>query len=72
VDGGAWQEARLFDPLSETTWVQWRFEWPFESGEHTFEVRCFEADGTPQIAETDSPRPSGATGIHSVEGNYQV
>jgi DMSO/TMAO reductase YedYZ molybdopterin-dependent catalytic subunit len=65
VDGGSWQETQLRTPLSETTWVIWRYDWPFESGAHTFQVRCFEGDGVPQIAEDRSPRPSGATGIHS-------
>lgn len=65
VDGGPWQEAQLRSPLSETTWVIWRYEWPFEAGDHTFEVRCAEGDGTPQIEETRKNRPSGATGIHS-------
>lgn len=67
VDGGPWQEATLRSPLSETTWVIWRYEWPFEAGDHTFEVRCAEGDGTPQIEEKHANRPSGATGIHSVE-----
>jgi DMSO/TMAO reductase YedYZ molybdopterin-dependent catalytic subunit len=67
VDGGPWQEAKLRSPLSETTWVIWRYDWPFEEGEHTFEVRCAEGDGTPQIEETQPNRPSGATGIHSYD-----
>lgn len=66
VDGGAWEQAQLRSPLSETTWVIWRYEWPFSSGEHTFEVRCAEGDGTPQIEEATGARPDGATGIHSV------
>ncbi len=65
VDGGPWQDARLRSPLSETTWVIWRYDWPFAAGDHTFEVRCAEADGTPQIEEDRGNRPSGATGIHS-------
>jgi DMSO/TMAO reductase YedYZ molybdopterin-dependent catalytic subunit len=65
VDGGDWREAQLRSPLSETTWVIWRFDWSFEPGEHTFEVRCFEGDGKPQIATERSSRPSGARGIHS-------
>ncbi|MFZ0546997.1 MAG: molybdopterin-dependent oxidoreductase [Candidatus Promineifilaceae bacterium] len=69
VDGGAWEDAELRSPLSETTWVIWRYEWPFTEGEHLFEVRCAEADGTPQIEETMGSRPSGATGIHSVQAN---
>jgi DMSO/TMAO reductase YedYZ molybdopterin-dependent catalytic subunit len=68
VDGGPWEEARLRAPLSETTWVIWRYEWPFQEGHHTFEVRCAEGDGTPQIAEPMPAHPSGSTGIHSVEG----
>jgi hypothetical protein len=65
VDGGPWQEARLKEPLSETTWVIWRYDWPFAKGNHTFEVQCFEEDGTRQITEKMGNRPSGATGIHS-------
>ncbi|MFQ6030104.1 MAG: molybdopterin-dependent oxidoreductase [Dehalococcoidia bacterium] len=64
VDGKAWQPAQLRAPLSETTWVIWRYDWPFQSGNHTFEVRCVEGDGTPQIEEEMGNRPSGATGIH--------
>jgi DMSO/TMAO reductase YedYZ molybdopterin-dependent catalytic subunit len=67
VDGGPWQAAQLRSPLSETTWVLWRYDWPFEEGEHTFEVRCAEGDGTPQIEAQSDNRPSGATGIHSYE-----
>jgi DMSO/TMAO reductase YedYZ molybdopterin-dependent catalytic subunit len=67
VDGGEWQDAQLRTPLSETTWVIWRFEWPFTAGQHLFEVRCAEGDGTPQIEEATDNRPSGATGIHSRE-----
>jgi DMSO/TMAO reductase YedYZ molybdopterin-dependent catalytic subunit len=67
VNGGSWQEAQLRSPLSGTTWVIWRYEWPFEEGDHTFEVRCTEGDGTPQIEEMQKSRPSGATGIHSVD-----
>jgi hypothetical protein len=67
VDGGEWQDAQLRSPLSETTWVIWRYEWPFEEGQHLFEVRCRELDGTPQIEETTDNRPDGATGIDSFE-----
>ncbi len=65
VDGGSWQEAELRAPLSETTWVIWRYRWPFEEGSHTLEVRCSEADGTPQIEIEKGNRPDGASGIHS-------
>ena len=67
VDGGDWEEAELRSPLSETTWVIWRYEWAFQEGEHTFEVRCQEADGTPQIETRKTQRPDGATGIHGLD-----
>ncbi len=66
VDDGEWVEAELREPLSETTWVLWRYDWPFAEGEHTFAVRCYEGDGTPQVAERQSTMPAGATGIHTV------
>ena len=65
VDGGPWEQARLRAPLSETTWVIWRYDWPFVAGTHEFEVRCAEGDGTPQIEKERRNHPSGATGIHS-------
>ena len=65
MDEGPWQDAQLRSPLSETTWVIWRYDWPFATGAHTFEVRCAEADGTPQIEEDMGNRPNGATGIHN-------
>lgn len=64
VDEGEWQPARLRSPLSERTWVIWRYDWPFEAGDHRFEVRCIEQDGTPQVETVASVRPDGATGIH--------
>jgi hypothetical protein len=65
ADGGEWQDAELRTPLSPTTWVIWRYEWPFLPGNHTFTVRCFEGDGTPQIEASAPPTPSGATGLYS-------
>ena len=64
ADEGPWMEAQLREPLSDVSWVIWRYDWPFEDGEWEFEVRCVEKDGSPQIEEFASPRPSGATGIH--------
>lgn len=63
VDDGDWQEAELRDPLANTTWVVWRYDWPFEAGNHTFAVRSVDGDGTPQVAESNPVRPNGATGI---------
>lgn len=66
VDGGPWERALFRDPMSPTTWVIWRYDWPFRPGKHTFTVRCFEGDGTPQIVAESPISPSGATGLDSV------
>jgi len=67
VDEGEWVEADLRRPMSQTTWVLWRYEWPFEAGDHLFEVRCVDGNGTPQIERVADVAPSGATGIHRVQ-----
>ena len=64
VGDGEWHEASLRSPLSETTWVFWRYDWPFEPGANKFEVRCIDGNGVPQIEGRREPHPSGATGIH--------
>lgn len=64
VDEEPWQSAVLRTPLSALTWVIWRYEWPFEPGEHTFTVRCYDGRGTPQIVAQAPPAPSGATGLY--------
>jgi DMSO/TMAO reductase YedYZ molybdopterin-dependent catalytic subunit len=66
VDEGEWTPAQLRKPLSDKTWTIWRYDWPFQAGDHTFAVRCFEGDGTPQIDTNADVRPSGATGINAV------
>jgi len=63
VDGGPWERAELRTPLSQLTWVIWRYDWPYQSGKHTFTVRCYEGNGTSQIATPSPPEPNGATGL---------
>jgi DMSO/TMAO reductase YedYZ molybdopterin-dependent catalytic subunit len=63
VDNGEWMPAELRTPLSGQTWVIWRLDWALQKGKHTFTVRCFEENGTPQIAQEAPPDPSGATGL---------
>jgi DMSO/TMAO reductase YedYZ molybdopterin-dependent catalytic subunit len=65
VNEGEWVEAALRTPLSDTTWTMWRYDWPFEEGRHVFEVRSTDGEGEVQTESVRSPRPSGATGIHS-------
>ncbi len=70
VDNGRWVEADLRDPISETTWVIWRYDWPFEAGNHRFSVRCTDGSGEVQSSQQRGVRPDGATGIHAVE--YEI
>jgi DMSO/TMAO reductase YedYZ molybdopterin-dependent catalytic subunit len=65
VDGGPWQEAKLRTAVSPLTWVIWRYDWPYQAGKHTFTVRCYEGNGTPQITTPNPPEPDGATGLNS-------
>ena len=66
VDEGEWVEAELRSPpLSPLSWIQWRYQWPFEAGEHTFAVRAYDGDGQLQVVEKRPSRPDGATGIHT-------
>jgi DMSO/TMAO reductase YedYZ molybdopterin-dependent catalytic subunit len=67
VDGAEWMEAELRDPISDTTWVIWRYDWAFTEGSHTFEVRCVDGDNAPQDEDRRGVQPSGATGIHSLQ-----
>lgn len=66
VDEEEWQEAELRDPLSDTTWVIWRYDWPFQEGRHTFAVRAYDGNGNLQSSDVRGVRPSGATGTHQL------
>jgi len=65
VDNGPWEQALIRTPLSQLTWVVWRYDWPFQPGKHTFTVRCYDGNGTLQIAAPSPPEPDGATGLSS-------
>ena len=65
VDQGPWEQAALRTPISPLTWVIWRYDWPFQPGKHTFTVRCYDGNGTPQITALNPPEPDGATGLYS-------
>jgi DMSO/TMAO reductase YedYZ molybdopterin-dependent catalytic subunit len=67
VDEGPWAAAVLRTPaVSPLTWVQWRYDWPYQAGQHTFRVRAFDDAGVMQVSERQPSRPDGATGIHEV------
>ncbi len=64
VDYGAWEEAMLRRPLSQLTWVIWRYDWAFAEGNHRFAVRATDGQGHLQETESQPVFPSGATGIY--------
>ena len=66
VDGGGWQQARLGDADSPSTWRQWAFEWDAPAGNHTLEVRATDRDGKTQTSDRAAIAPNGSTGWHSV------
>lgn len=72
MDGEAWQEAQLREPLSDKTWVLWRFELPFSEGRHRIEVRSVDGEEVPQIESVRGTRPSGATGIHGRNADLRL
>jgi DMSO/TMAO reductase YedYZ molybdopterin-dependent catalytic subunit len=62
-DGATWQPAQLEPALSPLTWVRWVATWtPPAPGTYTLAARAFEADGTPQEAETRTLNARGSTG----------
>lgn len=69
VNGGEWQAAQLRQPLSELTWVIWRYDWRFQEGDYKFEVRTYDGAGELQSLENRGTRPDGATGVHSKRAN---
>jgi DMSO/TMAO reductase YedYZ molybdopterin-dependent catalytic subunit len=64
IDEGDWQEAQLREPLSDRSWVIWRYDWAFERGAHNFRVRAYDGNGDLQVETPADVRPDGATGIH--------
>jgi DMSO/TMAO reductase YedYZ molybdopterin-dependent catalytic subunit len=66
IDDAPWEAAQLRDPLSELTWVIWRFDWPFSEGTHRFAVRAYDGKGRLQeTEETVSQTGSAVTGLFS-------
>ena len=72
INEGEWNEALLRTPLSDKAWVIWRYDWPFEAGNHNIHVRCYDGDGNMQIESSRGVRPDGATGIHEETASIEV
>jgi len=66
VDGGAWNQAQISAPISDATWVQWLYEWPATSGNHTLSVRATDGTGDVQTDRITGAAPDGARGHHTI------
>ena len=64
VDDGGWEEAELASVPSADTWVQWRWDWDAEPGEHRLQVRATDKTGYTQTSVRADVVPDGATGYH--------
>ncbi len=68
IDDGPWEAAELRGPLSELTWVIWRYDWPFSEGAHRLAVRAYDGQGLLQeTEETVSHTGSAVTGLYTEE-----
>jgi hypothetical protein len=66
IDDAPWQAAELREPLSELTWVIWRYDWPFTMGTHWLAVRAYDGQGRLQeTEETVSGTGSAVTGLYN-------
>jgi DMSO/TMAO reductase YedYZ molybdopterin-dependent catalytic subunit len=66
VDDGPWREAELAAAINVDTWVQWRYAWNADPGQHVLRVRATSADGEVQTGEERDVVPDGATGYDAV------
>jgi DMSO/TMAO reductase YedYZ molybdopterin-dependent catalytic subunit len=63
---GTWRDATMSTPISDTTWVQWRFDWDATPGQHAVSVRATDGRGDVQTADRSDPAPDGARGHHTI------
>jgi DMSO/TMAO reductase YedYZ molybdopterin-dependent catalytic subunit len=63
---GAWSEARLSNPISDATWVQWVYDWTAPPGDHVVTVRATDGKGETQPETRTPPAPDGARGWDSI------
>jgi DMSO/TMAO reductase YedYZ molybdopterin-dependent catalytic subunit len=65
-DTSEWVGAELSEPLSASSWVQWRVDWDATPGRHVITCRATDGHGDLQTEERRPPAPDGATGWHQV------
>jgi hypothetical protein len=66
-DGHNWAAATLRPPLSQWSWVLWRYTWqPAAEGSYTLKVRARSGDGELQAANQAQSFPNGSSGYHTI------
>jgi DMSO/TMAO reductase YedYZ molybdopterin-dependent catalytic subunit len=65
INGGAWQEARLGNDVTNDAWRQWVVDWNPTPGKYVIEVRATDKTGETQTDAVAPPDPDGATGYHT-------
>lgn len=63
---GEWRDCTLSVPISDATWVQWRYAWDAGPGDHVIAVRATDGTGATQPEERTRPDPDGARGWHTI------
>ena len=63
---GEWRDAVLSTPISDATWVQWRYDWDATPGTYEVSVRATDGSGDVQTDRITTPAPDGARGRHTV------
>lgn len=66
LDDGPWKIAKLTEPLSTNSWIQWAYETDVSEGSHTLRVRATDSTGETQSELRVAPRPDGAEGWHMI------
>ncbi|HKD77923.1 MAG TPA: molybdopterin-dependent oxidoreductase, partial [Ktedonobacterales bacterium] len=64
-NGQTWSDATLQPPLSDQSWVFWRWK-PLVPGTYTLVVRATDGTGAVQTAQQRGTVPQGSTGWHIV------
>jgi DMSO/TMAO reductase YedYZ molybdopterin-dependent catalytic subunit len=72
IDGGEWQFAELSEPLSGSSWIQWKLDADLGEGEHIISVRATDATGFTQSEVEVPPAPNGAEGWHTIRVNAET
>ncbi len=71
-DGETWNDAEIYYPGTDLTWVLWRYQWtPGEAGEYRVYSRAVDGTGEPQPPEPRGIVPQGAQGYNIVTATVE-